>query len=400
MTRSRARAGRGGRTLVVTHPSSELYGSDRVLVESVAGFVELGWSVEVVLPEGGPLVGLLLDEGAHVTIRPFPVLRKEFLSPRGLVRLAWASLRGLPWQVRMLRRSEVGRVYVNTVTTPTWLVAARLARVPSVCHVHEAEASAPRILRIALASPLLLAGRVVANSTFSRGVLEAAVPWLAGRTQVVYNAVAGPTEPAPPRTELEGPVRLAFVGRLSPRKGPDVAIAALALLRSRGVDSSLTLLGDVYAGYEWFARDLHDLVRREGLEAHVRFEGFVPDVWPHLERHDVVLVPSVVDEPFGNTAVEAVLAQRPSVVSSTSGLREAARGYGSAVQVSPGDASAIADAVAQICAHWPEFERAARRDRVEATARHGAATYRRALGDAAGPAAGAGRDGALEPSSR
>ena len=59
-----------------------------------------------------------------------------------------------------------------------------------------------------------------------------------------------------------------------------------------------------------------------------------------------MLVPSVGDESFGNAAVEAVLAARPSVVSDIGGLREAAAGYDGVVFVPPGDATALAAAIA------------------------------------------------------
>ena len=59
------------RTVVVAHPSPDIYGSDRMLVESGAGLTG-HFRVLVVLPAGGPLVALLADVGAEVVIRPFP----------------------------------------------------------------------------------------------------------------------------------------------------------------------------------------------------------------------------------------------------------------------------------------------------------------------------------------
>jgi glycosyltransferase involved in cell wall biosynthesis len=83
-----------------------------------------------------------------------------------------------------------------------------------------------------------------------------------------------------------------------------------------------------------------------------------------------------VDEPFGNTAVEAVLAARPVVVSATSGLREAAAGYASAQYVTPGDPRALADAVLAVRDRWPEFRDAAVADAGAAARRHSPEGYR------------------------
>ena len=92
----------------------------------------------------------------------------------------------------LLREVDPHVIYVSTVTIPLWLVLARAARRPVLCHVHEAEASAPVLVRRALALPLRLADAVVVNSRYARGVLIGAVPALAGRTTVLDNAVPGP----------------------------------------------------------------------------------------------------------------------------------------------------------------------------------------------------------------
>jgi glycosyltransferase involved in cell wall biosynthesis len=241
--------------------------------------------------------------------------------------------------------------------------------------VHEAEQSAPRLLRIGMALCPALADRVVANSRFCLDVLAETAPWLRRRTTVVYNAVRGPADVPPPRAALDGPLRLLFVGRLSPRKGPQVAVATLQELLARGVDARLQLLGSVFEGYEWFETELRDAVVAAGLTDRVEFLGFRPAVWPALAASDVVLVPSVGEESFGLTAVEAVLAARPLVVSDSSGLREAAAGYASAQSVVPGDPELWADAVQRVVAGWDAFRAAAVGDAAEARRRHAPQRY-------------------------
>jgi glycosyltransferase involved in cell wall biosynthesis len=220
-----------------------------------------------------------------------------------------------------------------------------------------------------------LSDRVVANSRFTLEVLTEVAPRLRRRSTVVHNAVRGPSRVTPPRAEPAGPLRLLYVGRLSPRKGPQVAVAALQELRARGVDAQLTVVGSVFEGYEWFETELHRTVAAAGLDDRVQFLGFRSDVWPHLADADVVLVPSVQEESFGNTAVEAVLAARPLVVSAHSGLREAAAGYTGAQAVDPGAPGEWADAVQRVLADWATFRQAAPVDAAEARRRHDPARY-------------------------
>jgi glycosyltransferase involved in cell wall biosynthesis len=361
---------------LVAHPSADLYGSDRVLLESVEGLLSGGAQVVVTLPSDGPLAAKLTASGASVRLCTTPVLRKNLLSPRGIGRLLWGSLQGLLASFRLVSAVRPDVIYVNTLTIPLWNLVGLIRGIPVLVHVHEAEGSASLLMRRLLAFPLLVAGSIVANSKYSSGVLEGAFTRLKSKTTVVYNGVSGPERVQRPRDALDGPVRILFVGRLSPRKGVDVVVESMALLRERGVSAELDLVGAVFPGYEWFEDQLRDLVRVNKLGSCVRFHGFQPTVWDFLAAADVAVVPSRLDEPFGNTVVEALLAARPVVISETSGLVEAGSGYSSVQFVAPGSAEAIADAVQAVAGNWNKFRTAALEDAVIAAERHGILRYR------------------------
>ncbi len=363
--------------MLVAHPSPELYGSDRVLLETVRALTERGVHVVVTLPSAGPLVAEIVAHGGVVAHCPSPIARKSALRPAGALRLLADVVRGVPAGLRLLHRVKPDVVFVNTLTIPLWLLLGRLTGRVVVGHVHEGERSAPALLRAGLAAPLLLAHRLAVNSRFSLDVLAESWPSLRRRSTVVYNPIVVPAEAVPARAELTGPTRLLYVGRLSPRKGPAVALAALAVLLDRGADARLDLVGSVFPGYEWFADELRATVAADArLGARVTFHGFVSDVWPQLVGADIVLVPSRFDEPFGNTAVEAVVAARPAVVSATSGLLEAAGGYESALSVAPDRADVIADAVGTVQDEWARYRTLALADAVQARERHAPARYR------------------------
>ncbi|GIG38660.1 glycosyltransferase family 4 protein [Cellulomonas phragmiteti] len=382
--------GQDGRAAVVlvAHPGAELYGSDRVMLETVLGLRAAGRRVVVTVPVDGPLLDDLAAAGAQVVRTRTVVLRKSALRPSGLPRLVADVLVGAVQGWSLLRRVRPDVVYVSTVTVPLWALLARLRRLPVLWHVHEAEGSQPAVVQRLLAAPLLLATGVVANSRYSVEVLRRSARRVAARVSVVHNGVPGPADPAPARAEVDGSLRLVYVGRLSARKGVDVAVEAVAALRDAGDDVELDLVGAVFPGYEWFEQGLRDRARELGVGDAVRFRGFHPSVWPFLAEADVVLVPSVVDEPFGNTAVEAVLAARPLVVSATSGLLEAADGYVSAQQVPPGDPAALADAVRRVRKEWEQRRQDALADAAVARERHAPEHYRRRMVEAVDGVAG------------
>ncbi|WP_345215720.1 glycosyltransferase family 4 protein [Georgenia halophila] len=367
--------GDASRRIVVVHPSPDVYGSDRQLAESVEGLVGHGWLPEVVLPAEGPLRALLEDRGARVRVSDFPVLRKALLRPRAFLLFMLRSPATL-WRLRAdLRRSDAAAIYVNTLTIPLWVFAARSAGVPVVCHSHEAELVA-RPLQLALAAPLLLADRVIANSVATRTVLTTTIPRLSARIVVVHNGIPDAGRPAPPRPRRAGDqVRLVLVSRLSPRKGIHVALDAVALLRERGRSVTLDICGSTFRGYEWYERDLETRVQELDLSDVVTFHGFVAPTRPLLEAADVVLVPSF-GESFGNVAVEGMLAARPVVASDVQGLAEVIEDGRSGILVEPGSVEGLADAVASLSDDPVLAARLGATGREEATTRFGVEQYR------------------------
>lgn len=366
-------------TCLFAHPSAELFGADRMLLESVRAAHEAGFDCVVVLPGRGPLEAALRDVGARIVISEGLVLRKTLLRPRNWPQLIRSTLRGLGSTTRLIARIQPDCVYVNTIIIPLWPLLSRMRGVPTVSHIHEAEAYGSSVANRVLYAPHLASQRVLVNSEFNLQTILRDLPRLARNARVVYNGVTGPAAPRGPRAELVPPLRLLFVGRLSPRKGPDVLIEAVRRLRAGDADVRLDILGSAYSGYEWFESQLREAVREHELSAHVVFHGFHDDLRGFFERSDVLVVPSTLDESFGNTAVEGVLALRPVIASDNSGLREASGGYSTTALVAPADPAALAAAIVNMTERWPEIVGSVSAARKAALDRHGPSRYRAAI---------------------
>lgn len=386
------------RVLAVT-PGAELYGSDRVFLESVRGFLAAGHEVRVVAGAPGPLLEAAAEAGARVEVAALPVLRRRHASPAGLVSLAREVAAGLPQLIGLARRSGADVSYVNTATLPVWAVAARAAGLPLVVHVHEAESTDPRVVRTVLSAPLLGASRVVFNSATSARLARRDLAGALRRFVVVPNAVALPADPAPARERLDGPVRLVYVGRLSQRKGAHVALEALAELDASGIEAHLDVVGEVFAGNEAYAAQLRERAARPDLRDRVSFHGFQADPAPFVAAADIALVPSCGPESFGNVLVEAVGAARPTVAARQAGLAEAAQGMSSVQLVEPGDAAALARGIRHHVQGWDTARLAALDDARVLRDRHAAHRYHQGVtaavtqaAPAAAPTTGSARD--------
>ena len=126
-----------------------------------------------------------------------------------------------------------------------------------------------------------------------------------------------------------GPKRdLVFLGRLIEDKGLGVLLQALALLAARDIHPTLTVIG------RGPAEDLHrQQVAQLGLAAQVEFSGPLRGaaLRDRLTAHQLLIVPSVWDEPFGVVVLEGLACGLIPVVSDAGGLPEAVGQCGSVV---------------------------------------------------------------------
>jgi glycosyltransferase involved in cell wall biosynthesis len=113
---------------------------------------------------------------------------------------------------------------------------------------------------------------------------------------------------------------LIFVGRLVSQKGVDCALKALSLLKKNQVTPNFTVVG---AGPE--EPKLRELTHEFGLEDQVNFVGMKrgPELVRELARHRILVVPTVIEEPFGVVALEGIACGCVVVGSSGGGLKDA-----------------------------------------------------------------------------
>ncbi|GAB3999293.1 glycosyltransferase family 4 protein [Nocardioides marmoraquaticus] len=299
--------------VVFLHSSDELYGADRVVLDLYRALPDAERATaEVWLPTdvehgSAPLCSVLEAEGAIVRHLDLPVLRRAYQNPRGLAALARRAIRLRP----LLRAARPSMVYCTTSATMVAAPVALSVRAPRVVgHVQELWS---RSDTVALSPMALSCQRLVAISSPVRESLPAR---LRHRTTVVLNATAEPTGYSPP-VEHDGPVRFLVASRWNTWKGHKTLLRAWDRAGSPG---TLTVLGGPPpSGDGVDVRALVDSLRRPET---VLVLGEVPDIGRHVDRADVVVVPSDRPEPFGLVAIEAFARGRPVIASAGGGLAD------------------------------------------------------------------------------
>lgn len=176
----------------------------------------------------------------------------------------------------------------------------------------------------------------------------------------------GVDQPAPSERSLAPDPLFAYVGKLIPQKGPDIAISALAALaRRHDIRARLRLIGGEDPRY---GRELRELVRRLGLESQVEFLGELERAPLRRALEDVhaVIVPSRWQEPAGLVPVESAALGIPVVAARSGGIPELLHEGEHALFFDIDDVEACADALAETIANPAETTARVERARAHA----------------------------------
>jgi len=228
----------------------------------------------------------------------------------------------------------------------------RLEGTPVVSVVHHLRSSephpAPRNVVYRTVERLYL--RTVDAFVYNTDATRATVEELVGPTEGVLAPPAGDHfDPDPSRDRIRerarepGPLRVAFVGSVVPRKGLHTLVRGLA----EHVDAgwTLTVVGDPTVD-EQYARQVRTLVDDLEVGAAVEFAGRLPDeeLAARLRRSHVLAVPSTY-EGFGMVYLEGMGFGLPAIATSAGGASEVVTDGTTGFLVPPEDPGAVGEAV-------------------------------------------------------
>jgi len=161
------------------------------------------------------------------------------------------------------------------------------------------------------------------------------------KVRLVHNGVPDSGRRDDGAVHRDGPVRLLALGELGPRKGTPEILAALSddRLRSLSWRAVIAGNGDVAAYRQAFAA--------AGLDSRVELPGWVDGVSGLLSQADILMLPSR-QEGLPLAILEALATGIPVISTPVGGIPDAVVDGVSGLLVPPGDAPALASALARL----------------------------------------------------
>lgn len=303
----------------------ELYGSIRSLLDLAAGLKQFGIVPHFLLPAKGGLSDILDQSGSK-----YAILKTEHWVSE--IALSFAEKYRIFQKLSTnsdqigdyLERWSIDLVYTNTIVSPAGLIAARRNQLPHIWHIREF-GDLDFGLRFIYPKPLckifirrsdaiICHSKAVTNHHFKPGVKN---------VYQIYNGVALKDQFDKRLSHREKyftdrPFTFLMMSSITPKKGQEVAIRALAALRDQGVLARLLIGGNGKADYlEYLLKLCNEL----DVEAQVEFTGFIENPSHLYYKSDCVLICSE-DEAFSRVGLEAMSTALPLIGKNSGGNAE------------------------------------------------------------------------------
>lgn len=326
-------------------------GSYYSLFYLVAGLDRGRFEPIVVFATDNSLVPRFNAAGVRTMIRrpPQPTVMRSAIG--GIIAKAANFIRGWmlePARLAALLRSErIALVHLNNsiVRNHSWMVAARLARIPCITHERGINPRFPFRAR-------LLARRLAAVVCISRAVHDNFVAnGLASLRLVTIHNGLDPAEMRVTRSTAEIRAELGIsaqarvigiVGNIKPWKGQEVVIRAIARLRDRFPDLVCLLIGDTSPDDSAYRAQILGQIADAGLAGRVLVTGFRRDVANYIAALEILVHASVNPEPFGRVLLEGMALHKPLVASNGGAVPEIVVDGGTGLLFTPGDSESLA----------------------------------------------------------
>jgi glycosyltransferase involved in cell wall biosynthesis len=331
-------------------PALNAGGVEQTAIDMAAALTHAGFAA-LVASEGGRMEPALAAAGGELIS-----LQAASKAPHTILANALALS-------RIARKRGVQLIHARS-RAPAWsgLMAARMAGVPFVT-TYAGIYNASNPLKRFYNSVMTRADAVIANSQWTAAHVLAEHRIDPAKLIVIPRGVdlgrfdpagASPDRVAGLRAEwsaTDGDTVVLLPGRLTRWKGHLVLIAALAHLaqQNRLANIRAVLVGDAQ-GRAAYEAELRNAISASGLGGKVRIVGHTGDMPLAYLAADIVVSASIDPEAFGRVAAEGGAMGRPVIATDHGGARETVVDGISGLLTAPGDALALADAIARLAA--------------------------------------------------
>ena len=311
------------KNIMYLHAGAELYGADIVLLELVKGLDKNEFNPIVVLPNEGPLVNKLKEQNIQVEIMPYPILRRQYFNPTGIIKYIFNYFKYSKELVSFCKNKKIDLIHINTSAVLEGCYLKRKTKLPIIYHIHEILTS-PRVLidfifkRIAKHSDM-----VVCVSNAVKDNVKRITNIKDDNITVIYNGVDN--DKFNSNNEIEylrnefniskDDLVVGMIGRVNAWKGQKDFIQAMNVVFERNKNKRIKALivGGVFEGQEWRMEELKKLINQSKFKNQFIISDFRNDSANVHNLIDIFVLPSTNPDPLPTVVLESMASGKPVI---------------------------------------------------------------------------------------
>jgi len=261
----------------------------------------------------------------------------------------------VPFFIRILlhaRRNRIDLIHVNNepICNRAALMAAKVLRIPTVCHVR-GQQTGSRSIRWFYTLPDHF---ICVSNWVSEGIGRLGVK--PERRTVIYDGIPLEkldinTDGKPFREKYgigDNDFAVGLVGLLIPWKGQELFLDAAKKAVSEIPNLKMLIVGGTPEECEDFERHIRARIVQEGLSDHVVLTGHQSDMMCVYNGLDVAVSASTMPEPLGTMVIETMAMGRPLIAPNHGGAAEMATDRETALLFEPGSVDGLGQAIREL----------------------------------------------------
>lgn len=315
--------------ILYLHAGAEMYGADKVLLELIKGLDSKEFEAHVILPNDGVLVEALRQVGAQVSVLDYPILRRKYFNPKGIV----DYIRSYNFYAKQIalyaQEHSIDMIHNNTAAVLEGIYLKRKLKLPLIWHVHEiivkpkAISDFINMLMGRYADRIVTVSQAVANHIKQSPFIKDS------QVKVIYNGVDGavyyPMDASSIREKFDiaqDALVIGMIGRVNAIKGQNDFIEAVEPLLEKNEQAVAFLAGGVFSGEEWRLEELDKRIASSSVVSQIHRIDYYDKTSELYNMFDIFVLPSIKPDSLPTVVLEAMACSKPVVGYNNGGIAE------------------------------------------------------------------------------
>ena len=305
--------------ILITHSSNDYYGASKVLISIIDIFINNGFEVHLLLPNNGPLNNNETIKKTKLSIINLGVFRKRYFTVFGLINRFYLIIKSSLFIRKYLKKNQIDLVYTNTSTLISPSIAAKLAGIPSIFHIHEIPSGNLIYSRFITAflnvfpREIICVSKSVYDFWIKNGLNKS-------KAKIIHNGFNIKKS----KSKILNNDKIVFtsISRIIPYKGHSLMIKIFEILCRKNKNICLQIIGDTLPEYQKYLDGLKLDIKKRGLNNKIKFLGFKNDVLSVLEKSSFFIHIPTSPDPLPTVIFEAISCKIPVITNSLGGSFE------------------------------------------------------------------------------